>query len=169
MINILSSDKSILISEKEFIEPEWVDIEGQFKIAPTTVTFDEYLLFCTDQKKEIPSDMDWGHGDQPIKNVSALDACDYCNWLSAKLGFEPPYLVDRQKNEITLLHDRGVLLPSEKEWLLAAGDVQEQDLAEVAWTAENSNGHAHPVAQLKPNKYGLYDMIGNVWEIILNF
>ncbi len=37
-------------------------------------------------------------------------------------------------------------------------------LAEVAWYSHNSGGKTHPVAQLKPNPWGLYDVYGNVWK-----
>jgi formylglycine-generating enzyme required for sulfatase activity len=37
-------------------------------------------------------------------------------------------------------------------------------LDEIAWYDKNSDGKTHPVAQKKSNAYGLYDMLGNVWE-----
>jgi formylglycine-generating enzyme required for sulfatase activity len=33
-----------------------------------------------------------------------------------------------------------------------------------AWTGGNSGNHPWPVGQLKPNRHGLFDMYGNVWE-----
>lgn len=39
-----------------------------------------------------------------------------------------------------------------------------EDIGEVAWHDENSDGHSHPVKGLQPNELGLYDMSGNVWE-----
>jgi formylglycine-generating enzyme required for sulfatase activity len=63
-------------------------------------------------------------------------------------------------------------LPSAAEWAYAcrAGhghplqDPKEATLSEHAWWGENSGERAHPVARLKPNGWGLYDMLGNVAE-----
>ena len=38
------------------------------------------------------------------------------------------------------------------------------NIDEVAWYDDNSNGETHPVGQKKENGYGLYDMSGNVSE-----
>ena len=64
----------------------------------------------------------------------------------------------------------GYRLPTVDEWQYAAKGGQEfkysgsGNLDEVGWYGGNSGGKAHPVAQKKPNGYGLYDMSGNVWE-----
>jgi len=44
------------------------------------------------------------------------------------------------------------------------GGDQPADAAPFAWTRENSGGKVHPVAQKRPNAWGLHDVIGNRWH-----
>ena len=64
-------------------------------------------------------------------------------------------------------------LPTEAEWEYAAragarGErwVRDLDLDAVAWHRDNSAIRTHPVGLKRPNRLGLYDMIGNVEEIV---
>lgn len=63
-------------------------------------------------------------------------------------------------------------LPTSVEWELACfagqttkfcgSDVVDQ----VGWSSSNSANYTHPVGQLSPNGFGLYDLSGNVWEMV---
>ena len=64
-------------------------------------------------------------------------------------------------------------LPSEAEWEYAARAGSESSytfgadtniLSQYAWDRNNSGGETHPVGQLNPNAWSLYDMHGNVHE-----
>ena len=64
-------------------------------------------------------------------------------------------------------------LPTEAEWEYAARADSESSytfgsdpkiLSQYAWYRNNSGGETHPVGQLSPNAWGLFDMHGNVHE-----
>lgn len=126
---------------------------------------------------------DWRHPpgfeqkseDHPVICVTWHDAQAYVKWLSRKTG-------------------QSYRLPSEAEWEYAAragaktswywgqdnkeacdhANVTDQQVAILnGWDADDEkrvfpclDGHVFtaPVAKFKPNNFGLYDMIGNVWE-----
>ena len=125
--------------------------------------------------------------NNPVENVSWYDAIYFCNKLSKIKGLDPVYSVNG-KTDVTewdyIPHERnsiygnveqnlnanGYRLPTVEEWQYAAKGGQDfkyagsDSLDEVGWYSSNSGETPHPVAQKKPNGYGLYDMSGNVWE-----
>jgi formylglycine-generating enzyme required for sulfatase activity len=66
----------------------------------------------------------------------------------------------------------GGRLPTEAEWEYAARagsrDRYYDTLSAVAWFENNSDDHSHPVGRKAPNAYGLHDMLGNVYEWVLD-
>ena len=123
----------------------------------------------------------------PVENVSWYDAIYFCNKLSAKKGLQPVYAVDGETNVLKWDYNPhnedeidgkitqnifadGYRLPTVEEWQYAAKGGENymysgsDDIDKVAWCSANSNWVTHPVAQKKPNGYGLYDMNGNVEE-----
>jgi formylglycine-generating enzyme required for sulfatase activity len=124
--------------------------------------------------------------DSPQVAVSWYDAARYCNWLSERAGLPRrqwvyPEQIDAERG-IELppdyLRRSGYRLPTEAEWEFAAragtrssrhfgdGDAL---LNVHAWYDGNTNRErAHPVGRMQPNQWGLFDMLGNVWEWTLD-
>ncbi|MGK7892330.1 MAG: SUMF1/EgtB/PvdO family nonheme iron enzyme [Xenococcus sp. (in: cyanobacteria)] len=100
--------------------------------------------------------------NRPVEQVSWYDAVEFCQRLSKRTGKE-------------------YRLPSEAEWEYACragtttpfhfGEIIRTDLANYDdnYTYPNAaqeehRGQTTPVGSFAPNPFGLYDMLGNVWE-----
>jgi len=164
-----SWDDQGLVDEKPVHE---VLLDG-FWIGRYPITVSQYAMFTNDVKRHEPI---WCETDSPynihtgtktlykdlgnsitgdaypISGISWIDATAFTRWLSKLTGH----------------HFR---LPTEAEWEYAArsGGKKEKfaggnDVSDVAWYAENSEGRARPVGVKQPNGLSIFDMCGNVCE-----
>ncbi|GAA5024866.1 hypothetical protein GCM10011506_08770 [Marivirga lumbricoides] len=105
----------------------------------------------------------------PVETISWIDAVNFCNNLSESLSRDKCYAIDLATEKVTFIpNSNGFRLPTEAEWQYAcqagAKDIRYGELTEVAWFKDNSNNRTQEVGQKTPNQWGLYDMLGNVWE-----
>ncbi len=145
-----------------------VTFAGPFYISKTEVTNAQYKHFIDQSRYEGRPEVDPVYDlyllhlrgksimptgdDFPVVYVSWHNAKAFCAWA-------------------------GLDLPSEAEWeyccragtttIYSFGD-EPNAYEQYGWALNNSEGHPHEVAQLKPNAWGLYDMHGNVWEWCLD-
>ena len=157
--------------------PHQVTITKGFWLGQTVVTVGTYKRFAGATGRQMPPEPKfdgrplnpgWGNEAMPIVDVTWDDAQAYCSWAGGRL-------------------------PTEAEWEYAAragsAAARYGDLDEIAWYADNSgrqrldstriwnkdqanyarrlseNGSGmHEVGQKRANGFGLYDILGNVWE-----
>ena len=108
----------------------------------------------------------------PAIAISWLDAVLFCNRLSETLGLSQYYEINSDQTLVSIRDSEGlgIRLPKRSEWCYAAAGERSWPYAgsdlpeEVAWSAHNSGSKIRPVARLKHNDFGCYDLSGNVWE-----
>lgn len=87
------------------------------------------------------------HGDQlPVENVSWGEAQAYCQAVEMRLPTEAEYEYAARGGTNTASY---------------------APIKQIAWYnpgGDPTGGETHEVATKQPNAYGLYDMLGNVWE-----
>lgn len=145
------------------IKKEWKVQVNSFLLAKYVVTMELYDAI-TNRTSNLSKDK-----NKPVVNISWNDAIMFCNLLSKKAGLKEYYSINDGGQIVSCnLDSNGYRLPSEAEWQYACkaginGYIY-GELKKIAWYNENSNGQIQDIGKKEPNAWGLYDMLGNVWE-----
>ncbi len=152
----------------KFEDPQHVvTIAQPFAVGTFDVTYDEWeaCVFEGGCNNYHPADEGWGRGDRPVVNVNYNDAQAYVAWLQRRTGM--PYR-----------------LVSEAEWEYAAragsqttyswGDSASHDQANYgtdnccagAMASRDQWFYSSPVGSFPANPFGLFDMNGNVFQLM---
>lgn len=128
--------------------PHLVELTRGFWLAETETTQALYRAVTGTNPSEFVGDT------LPVDTVSWDEACAFCRTLSEREN---------------LADGCGYRLPTEAEWEFAARAGSEASgldfLARFAWTGEpTESGSTHLVGTKEPNRWGLFDMRGNLWE-----
>lgn len=158
-----------------------VVIESPVAIADREVTVGQWNAFLQARgKTPIAEDV-----KLPARDLSWYEAVAFCRWLTAEAGMseadqayrlpeKPEYTSDGLvKNWEFDPRRPGFRLPTDAEWEAAcrAGSREAYSFGNDAawldrygWFLGSSERKPHRVATARPNRLGLFDMHGNVWE-----
>jgi len=124
-----------------------VTITKGFWMGQTEVTVGAYKRFAKATGRRMPPAPSyngaWANENMPVANVTWDEAQEYCAWAGGRL-------------------------PAEAEWEYAArgGSTAPRygNIDEIAWYSANSGKQVHEVAQKHANGFGLFDVLGELWE-----
>ena len=128
-----------------------IKITNDFYIGKYEVTQKQYKIIMENN----PSKNNKNSDNFPVENVSWDKANEFCAKLTEKYKgmLEEGYIFD---------------LPTEAQWEYAcrAGTKESRygEIEKIAWYYDNSKKLTKEVGQKNPNAWGIYDMLGNVWE-----
>ena len=150
----------------------YVTIEDAFAVGVYEVTFDEWDACARSGGCGglIPDNGGWGRGGRPVINVNWDDAQAYVTWLSNETREAYRLLTEADWEYVARAGTETARYWGES----SSGQCRYANGADVMALEENpfwrtapcSDGFAGPApaGSYEPNAFGLYDVLGNVWE-----
>ena len=137
-----------------------VSIAKPFAVSKFALTFDEWDTCVAYGNCSGVSDSGFGRGSRPVINVTFDDAYHYISWLSKRTGKTYRLLTEaeyeyatRAGTQSTYPWGKEIELDGKTAMANCRGCGSSWDFRETA-----------PVGSFKPNRFALYDMVGNVFE-----
>jgi formylglycine-generating enzyme required for sulfatase activity len=96
-----------------------------------------------------------GDSRRPVETVSKNDAVAFCSLFGFRLPTEAEWEYACRAGTTTAIHGNTIS---------PAGSNDGRDLEAIAWFVGNSGLQTHPVGTKAANGFGLFDMLGNVYE-----
>jgi formylglycine-generating enzyme required for sulfatase activity len=135
-----------------------VTIANSFAVAKFELTFDEWdtCVKYGDCPPDVGADAGWGRGQEPAINVSWDNAQHYVAWLSKMTGKRYRLLTEAEYEYAERAGTQTVYFWGNQ---VGTGNAN----CNACGTKWDNNIDA-PVGSFAANRFGLYDMSGNVWE-----
>ncbi len=136
-------DMALIPSGKLLVNTKY----GNIEIFIENFFLDRFEVTQKSFKKNMGINLSFFSGDhRPVEKVNWFEAMDYCRLIEKRLPTE-----------------------WEWEWAARSGSTtkfywDEEEPKLHGWFKKNSAKETHPVGLKSPNSFGLFDMMGNVWE-----
>ena len=139
-----------------------VVIEYPLAVGVFEVTFEEWdaCARAGGCGRHVPDDEGWGRGRRPVINVGWEDAQAYLSWLSRESGEEYRLLSEAEWEYVARAG-------TQTAWYWGRSASGGCRYANGRFPASCPDGYGSttaPVGSYEPNAFGLYDVLGNVWE-----
>ena len=138
----------------------------EFFISKYETTDNQFEVFCKATGRQKPNRDHVESKEYPVVDISWLDAMAFCKWLSQMTGEHISLPTEAQWEKSARGGTTGDNYVYQSEDMPVAGfsghPIELLELYE--WFAFNSNEDYHPVGKLKPNPFGIHDILGNVSE-----
>jgi formylglycine-generating enzyme required for sulfatase activity/DNA-binding winged helix-turn-helix (wHTH) protein len=143
-----------------------VTFARQFAVGRFAVTFEEWDACVADGgcNGYRPADEGWGRGRRPVIRVSWSDAKAYLAWLSRKTGGTYRLLSEAEREYVARA---GTTTPFWWGSAIAASQADYDGTVTYAGGVKGENRQQTlPVDRFEPNPWGLYQVSGNVWDML---